>query len=119
MADRASTDGSRDNEMIKVDVGDRVRIDSAAVRMSFPKDRTGQVSPHGVRLGRIFERIVDETGFMPYVTEVRAADIEIASSYFEGDMTTLRIPCTAVLTVVVRAEGLRRCCTEEGQESQG
>jgi hypothetical protein len=102
--------------MTEVNVGDRVQIDSCAVRMSFPKDRTGQVSPAGVRLTRVFEYIVDATKFMPYVTEVRDDDIEIASSYFDAGMQTLRIPKGAVQAVAeardcrADAEALRTAC---------
>lgn len=94
--------------MTKVNVGDRVQIDCCAVRMSFPKDRTGQVSPAGVRLARAFEYIVDGTKFMPYVTEVREDDIEIASSYFDAGMQTLRIPKSAIRAVAVPAESCER-----------
>jgi len=83
--------------MDAIEAGQRVRVDASRVRMSFPKDRTGQLSPEGVRMGRTFEAIVDSTGFRPFVTEVRADEVEIASSFYGGGLKTLRIPRVAVV----------------------
>ena len=86
--------------MVEVIVGSRVRVDSALVRMSFPKDRTGQLSPEGVRATRVFEKIVDATGFAPFVTEVRDTEVELANNYFGEEMSALRVPAWAVVGVV-------------------
>ena len=79
--------------------GQRVKIDCNRIRISFPKDRTGQLSIEGVRLSRTFEAIVDSTGFRPFVTEVRDNEVEIASNYFGEEMRTLRVPRAAVLGI--------------------
>ncbi len=80
--------------------GCRVRIDNGRARASFPKDAwCGQLSMEGVRLSRTLEAIVDATAFRPWVTEVRAEEVEVATSYFGEGLLTLRIPRAAVLAV--------------------
>ncbi len=84
--------------------GKRVKVDMSSARASFPKDRWGLLSPEGVRLTATLEAIVDSTGFMPFVTEVRDEDVEIASSYYGDGMRTVRLPHASVTGVV--AEGV-------------
>jgi hypothetical protein len=81
-----------------VTVGDRVRVDMNRVRCSLPKAR-GQLSPEGIRLTRVLEEIVDRSGQRPVVTEVRGAEVEIASCFFGEGMKTLRVPLVAITLV--------------------
>ena len=86
-----------------IEVGERVAVDAMLVRASFPKDNKGHYTPAAVRMTRTFERIVDATGFAPYVTEIRATEIEIASSDFGEGMVSLRIPRRAVKARIASA----------------
>lgn len=78
----------------------RVRIDMSEARGSFPKDGWGLPSPEALRLTVILEAIVDSTRFRPIVTEVRDADVEIATSFYGEGMKCLWIPRSAVIEVL-------------------
>ena len=79
--------------------GQRVWLDMSRARGSLPKDSWGQLSPHGVRLARLLERIVDATGQRPFVTEVRQDDVEVATNYYGEDMHCIRLPRTAIKAI--------------------
>jgi hypothetical protein len=83
------------NGPVEVSAGQRVRVDMFWARCSLPKDRWGLLSQEGVRLTRVLERVMDETGSRPFVTEVRDDDVEIATSFYGDAMTCIRVPRTA------------------------
>lgn len=84
-------------ELEALEEGQRVRVDADRVHASFPKDG-GKLSCHGVRLQRILWAILDATGHRPFVTEVRGAEVEIATSFYGENLRTLRVPRQAVRT---------------------
>lgn len=85
---------------LAIEPGQRVRIDMSEARGSLPKDGWGLPSPEALRLTVILEAIIDATRFRPIVTEVRDADVEIATSFYGEGMKCLRIPRSAVVEVL-------------------
>ncbi len=80
-------------------LGKRVRVDSNLIRASMPT-AGGHVSGHGNRLVRIMEKILDQTRFRPYVTEVGPQGVEIANSFYGEGLSTLRVPLRAIVAVI-------------------
>ena len=85
--------------MLKILDGKRVQIDSNRVVGSLPQDKAGLLLPSGIQAKQLFEEIKDATGQRPFVTESRANDVEIATSYFGDRMKTIRVPREAVVAV--------------------
>lgn len=92
--------GAPREAQLAIEPGQRVRIDMSAARGSLPKDGWGLPSPEALRLTVILEAIIDATRFRPIVTEVRDADVEIATSFYGEGMKCLRIPRSAVVEVL-------------------
>ena len=65
------------------------------MHLSFPKV-AGQLSCEGVRNQRTLWAILDASKHLPFVTEVRDDEIEIASSFYGEGVRTLRVPRQAV-----------------------
>ncbi|MDP2761590.1 MAG: hypothetical protein Q8O64_14580 [Sideroxyarcus sp.] len=95
---RAKVVAIDDHGIAEVHIGDRKKIDSAVVRASFPLDKTGQLSPQGVRYRDTFEEIMSRTKMRPYISLVSGSDVEISDLPLESTESakTLRIPKEAV-----------------------
>ena len=99
-ASKISVMTSRKRNMATSLEGMRVEVDWNLVMNSFPHDKTGCLSPAGIRYQRLFEIIKDATNQCPFVTDERENDIEIATNYFGNQMKTIRIPKEALVSVL-------------------